>query len=296
MAMNYSSEIRSVMDQAHTLWAQIGKSDKHEDGYRRLVTRHWGLEHKQHELRGQAAEEFAALNGWRCTSHYFFARTLARGGTHEGRDDDGCGPYGTGNSYILFDHPLFFRERARPYRAVAIVGQPYNTSIDEARAAAAEIGLALHVPSNINASWWYPGWTRFFCFTRPEITLFAGADGGTERRRWRAEVGSHEERVRGPSRKDAESAARDYDQLARKRYGDLHPAPICVQVFVTSVTISRSTAISIRADASIVANATPGRRRAEKTASAPPTKAREAGTRECPHRDPDRRARAHTQA
>jgi hypothetical protein len=32
MAMNYSSEIRSVMDQAHTLWAQIGKSDKHEDG------------------------------------------------------------------------------------------------------------------------------------------------------------------------------------------------------------------------------------------------------------------------
>ena len=114
---------------------------------------------------------------------------------------------------------------------------------------------------------------------------FRGVFYDAERRRWRAEVGSHEERVRGPS------PARDYDQLARKRYGDLHPAPICVQVFVTSVTISRSTAISIRADASIVANATPGRRRAEKTASAPPTKAREAGTRECPHRDPDRRAR-----
>src|SRR5262249_34417982 len=67
---------------------------------------------------------------------------------------------------------------------------------------------------------------------------FRGVFYDAERRRWRAEVGSHEERVRGPS------PARDYDQLARKRYGDLHPAPICVQVFVTSVTISRSTAIS----------------------------------------------------
>lgn len=52
----------------------------------------------------------------------------------------------------------------------AIVGQPYgHTSADTARAAAIKIGLALHVPSNINASWWYPGSTRFFCFTRPEI-------------------------------------------------------------------------------------------------------------------------------
>jgi hypothetical protein len=28
----------------------------------------------------------------------------------------------------------------------------------------------LHVPPNLTASWWNPGSTRFFCFTRPEIT------------------------------------------------------------------------------------------------------------------------------
>jgi hypothetical protein len=69
----------------------------------------------------------------------------------------------------LFDHALFFREAVRPYRAAAIVGQPYDTSADTARAAAVEIGLVLHVPTNVNASWHYPGWTRFFVFTRPAV-------------------------------------------------------------------------------------------------------------------------------
>ena len=64
---------------------------------------------------------------------------------------------------------MFFREIARPYRTAAIVGQPYNTKPDEARAVAAEINLALHVPPNLTASWWYPGWTRFLCFTRPAV-------------------------------------------------------------------------------------------------------------------------------
>ena len=57
------------------------------------------------------------------------------------------------------------------YRAAAIVGQPCdtNTAIADARAIAAKIGLTLHVPPNLTASWWYPGSTRFFVFTRPEI-------------------------------------------------------------------------------------------------------------------------------
>jgi hypothetical protein len=65
-------------------------------------------------------------------------------------------------------HPLFFREIARPYRTAAIVGQPYHTDTADARTVAAKIGLVLHVPPKETASWWYPGWTRFFCFTRPE--------------------------------------------------------------------------------------------------------------------------------
>lgn len=49
---------------------------------------------------------------------------------------------------------------------------------------------------------------------------FRGVFYDAQRGRWRAEVGYHDGRVRGPWRKSAESAARDYDQHARKRYGD----------------------------------------------------------------------------
>jgi hypothetical protein len=125
------------------------------------------LEHREDELRRQAAGDFAALNGWRRSRSRFSVKTLLRGGVHDGYgqsayNDAAIDP-------ISIDHALFFREPARPYRAAAIVGQPYDTSADTARAAAGEIGLVLHVPTNVNASWHYPGWTRFFCFTRPAV-------------------------------------------------------------------------------------------------------------------------------
>jgi len=95
---------------------------------------------------------------------------LARGGTHEGKYDGG-GRWGIGTRDETIDGltPLFFREIARPYRTAAIVGQPLFTDIAEARAIAAEIGLVCHVPPNSTASWNCPGWTRFFCFTRPAV-------------------------------------------------------------------------------------------------------------------------------
>jgi hypothetical protein len=70
-------------------------------------------------------------------------------------------------THHLFDHGLYFRCPNRPYRPVAIVGEPYDTSPGAASRGAARLGLELHIPHNLTASWHYPGWTRFFCFTRP---------------------------------------------------------------------------------------------------------------------------------
>jgi hypothetical protein len=67
----------------------------------------------------------------------------------------------------LFDHCLFFRNPQRPYRPVAIVSEPYTVVPELERPRAEELGLVLHVPPKLTASWHYPGLTRFFCFTRP---------------------------------------------------------------------------------------------------------------------------------
>jgi hypothetical protein len=69
----------------------------------------------------------------------------------------------------VFDHPVFFRELARPYRAAAIVGQPYGTDLETASQLATELGLAVHTPPDLTASWWFPGHARLFVFTRPEL-------------------------------------------------------------------------------------------------------------------------------
>ena len=169
--MNYCAEIAGLMAEAHKLYvaAEARKEASGRDHeYRLMRMRRDQIVDREYELQRQAAQEFAARNGWRWTKRHFLARTLARGGTHDGGFYDEL--INGGVSHDLFDHPLFFRELARPYRTAAIVGQPYNTAIEDARTIAAKIGLVLHVLPDPTASWWYPGVTRFFCFTRPQIT------------------------------------------------------------------------------------------------------------------------------
>jgi hypothetical protein len=172
--MSYSSEICNIMRQAYHLGVEIEayrKDNGRDLEYRHRLVGLKQLEHREDELRRQAAGDFAALNGWRRSRSRFSVKTLLRAGVHDGYgqsayNDAAIDPISISN---LFDHALFFREAVRPYRAAAIVGQPYDTSADTARAAAVEIGLVLHVPTNVNVSWHYPGWTRFFCFTRPAV-------------------------------------------------------------------------------------------------------------------------------
>jgi hypothetical protein len=140
-----------------------------DEDYRLLHMRQRRLFAREEELRRQAAQEFAALNGWRLSRSRFMVKTLLRAGVHGGYgisaffDDPIC------RLHALFDHVLFFRESARPYRAAAIVGQPYDTAPADAIVSAAGLRLGCHVPPKETASWWYPGWTRFFVFTRLEV-------------------------------------------------------------------------------------------------------------------------------
>jgi hypothetical protein len=163
-AMSFSAEIRSVIDE------HGARRLAHGGGFWRDWRQH-ELEQRQRELRDAAAEAFAALNGWRVAGRKFSSRALARravGCDWQSRQDflGGSGPT---------DHAVCFREPVRPYRSVAIVGQPYYTqygdgrdmTIEQARELAVRFGLALHVPPNLTASWHYPEWTRFVVFTRP---------------------------------------------------------------------------------------------------------------------------------
>jgi hypothetical protein len=143
--MNYSAEIARLMERGN---------------------------HDTRSLQQRAAREFAVLNGWRLR-HWLTARTLIDGRAHNRPDD---WQHGVGGFLEhQFDHRVSFREAARPYSAVAIVGQPYHETttgeIERVAKAAADAGLELHMPPNLLASWHYPGRTCFFCFTRPGVKV-----------------------------------------------------------------------------------------------------------------------------
>jgi hypothetical protein len=125
------------------------------------------LSRQTEELQTQAAKAFAELNGWRFTERMFSIKTLIRGGTHPTR---GEWPWELYPPQVL-DHPVYFREIPQPYRPVAIVGQPYSISVEESTKLARSLGLDLYAPPDPTASWWYPGWTKFFCLVRPGVDV-----------------------------------------------------------------------------------------------------------------------------
>jgi len=74
--------IRELAELAADILADVNRL---YDGIAELENDGMEIHDRQHELQRQAAQEFAALNGWRWTEHRLLARTLARGGTHDGR-------------------------------------------------------------------------------------------------------------------------------------------------------------------------------------------------------------------
>lgn len=163
---DYCIEINNLFAQATALGPQIDAARLDSIERRNLRWRREALYRRAEDLKGAAAAAFAELNGWHRARRSFLIRTLVRGGVHDGRDYWGV-DVNSSYHYAMLDHAVYFRERQCPYRSVAIVGQPYNTSLAKAQAFAAEIGLAADAPTDVCQSWHFPGRCRMFCFTRP---------------------------------------------------------------------------------------------------------------------------------
>ncbi len=106
--------------------------------------------------------EFAALNGIARTPRPFALSTLAAGGVSDAKD-----AWGAMYRFPAADHLTWFRNGAQ---AALVLSQPYaGSDVDRLHAYAAERGLALHMPPNPKASFWFPGWTLAIAITRPDF-------------------------------------------------------------------------------------------------------------------------------
>jgi hypothetical protein len=118
----------------------------------------------EHEAAKEAAEKaFAGLNGW---------RPIDRGGDRfDIRYEDGTRARG---DYPLFDHERVFVWAHEPRRAAAVLTQPYGPDPAKLPRIFGKLGgkdkveLVWHAPPVIDASFHYPGATRFYILTRPE--------------------------------------------------------------------------------------------------------------------------------
>jgi hypothetical protein len=141
---DYCSAIAAVMTESRKIPSPTAGMDDRECG--RISIQRKILHRQVKELQTQAAKEFAVLNGWRYSERGFATKTLARGGTHETREEW----LWRSNPLYLLDHGIYFRETSQPYRPVAIVGQPYEsaTSVAKGIELAHSLGLELHAPPN----------------------------------------------------------------------------------------------------------------------------------------------------
>jgi hypothetical protein len=119
----------------------------------------------EHEAAKQAAEKaFAGLNGWRPTR---------RGSDRfDIRSEDGTPAWWA--ALRLFDHQCFFVWAREPRRTAAVLTQPYGPDPAKLPRVFGKLGgkdkveLVWHAPPVIDASFHYPGATRFYILTRPE--------------------------------------------------------------------------------------------------------------------------------
>ena len=162
---NYCAAIAALFAEHRRIPRITADTDRREQW--RIKAMNADIHRQERDLQTQAAKEFAALNGWRHTERGFAINTLARGGTHETREEW----LWRSNPLCLLDHGVYFREIPKPYCPMAVVGQPYDTNVDEGIELAHSYGLELHAPQNLTASWWYPNHARFFCLTRPGVSV-----------------------------------------------------------------------------------------------------------------------------
>jgi hypothetical protein len=119
-------------------------------------------------LQNSLAAEFGRRRGWRLSASSFTIRALAKrqapgSRTIESLDQD------------LFDHPYYYRESQRPFRAAALVAHVYDVpktsdpvarlkAITNLATKADRLGLELEATDSF-PSWHYPGWTTLLIYT-----------------------------------------------------------------------------------------------------------------------------------
>lgn len=115
------------------------------------------------DLKRRAGNEFARLNGWKLSDASTGFTIQAIGSQEIFYGLPSRGTYTT----AFFDHPLKFREIEKPYRPVALVGQPYQLPQGELRfrgklGSREVVDLDWHVAPAPLASIHFPG-SCYFC-------------------------------------------------------------------------------------------------------------------------------------
>jgi hypothetical protein len=113
------------------------------------------------DLQHKAAVAFAEYNGLKLSKSAF---SISRMGNF--------GPdYRYDVSTPTLDHCLYFRQHGRN---AAIVAQPYAKTLEpifDAKQLAQSLGLTCHVPPQPWCSFWFPRWTLFLVFTKPDHVI-----------------------------------------------------------------------------------------------------------------------------
>jgi hypothetical protein len=148
------------------LWAEFDRLHEALDvrPHRREVRRLWL---QLREVERSLAGAFGRRHGWQLSERGFDCETLVR------RQVSGPGilPHGVGRIMSPWDHPYWYRETIRPYRAAAVAAHPYGIDgerAEELMAWADRVGLVATLPDE--RSWWNPdrgngGGTRLVVYT-----------------------------------------------------------------------------------------------------------------------------------
>jgi hypothetical protein len=163
---NYCAAIAALFAEGYKVPRATADTDRNER--RRIEAMHADIHRQMRNLQQQAAGAFAKPQ-WLAShrTNLFNQNTYSWWCSCSARRMAGL----SRSILSTRSRRIYFRETTKPYRPVAIVGQPYDTSVDKGTELACSLGLELHAPPNFTASWWYPNHARFFCLTRPGVVV-----------------------------------------------------------------------------------------------------------------------------
>lgn len=109
------------------------------------------------ELKNTLADEYGIQHGWKISHRSFTIEALARGFRYGGKTFPG-------ELYRFFDHSFYFKDTEG--RAVGIVSHLYDRPRpSDLKEMCDRYGLRAEEETSF-PSWWFPGRTKMFLFTR----------------------------------------------------------------------------------------------------------------------------------